>query len=298
MHVQGACAICLRSIHIAQYATGGLFLEQQYEMALESASFIESRLPCKPQAAVILGSGLGPFVERIRPVVDISYRDIPNFPPTTVKGHEGRLIIGMAGEKCILIFKGRYHYYEGYDISQVVFPVRVMKVLGIRNLVVTNAAGAVNTSFSPGDLMLIKDHIGLFAPSPLRGRNSQKFGTRFPDMTEAYSRKLMERARKSALECGIMLKEGVYAFVRGPMYETPAEISALRLLGADAVGMSTVPEVIVARHCNIEVLGISCITNMAAGISESPLNHEEVTRIAATAGEKFGRLLISIFEDW
>ena len=194
--------------------------------------------------------------------------------------------------------KGRFHYYEGWDISQVVFHIRVFKLLGISNLIVTNAAGGVNTSFTPGDLMLITDHISLFAPSPLRGPNQDEFGPRFPDMCNIYDPDTIALAREVADKKGTILKEGVYAFTQGPMFETPAEIRALRMLGADAVGMSTVPEVITARHCGMKILGISCITNMAAGVLGLKLNHEEVMDTAGRVGKDFAGLVTGIIGAW
>jgi purine-nucleoside phosphorylase len=264
----------------------------------EAADFIASGTGGKPEIAIILGSGLGPLVNAVDEAVEISYGDIPGFPETTVAGHAGKLIYGILGGRRVLVMKGRFHYYEGYDISQVVFHIRVFKLLGIGNLLVTNAAGGINTDFRPGDLMLITDHLSFFAPSPLRGRNMEEFGTRFPDMCCAYSKELLGTARKAAAEIGIPMKEGVYAFSQGPMFETPAEIKALRVLGADAVGMSTVPEVITARHSGMKVLGISCITNMAAGVLGRELNHQEVMDTARLVEKRFTALVEKIAEYW
>jgi len=273
-------------------------MEDYYRKISQSAEYIRTKIGLKPHIGIILGSGLGKIVEEITDTIEIDYKDIPNFPLTTVEGHAGKLISGTLGCKPVLAMKGRFHYYEGYDVSQVVFPVRVMKLLGIDNLLVTNAAGGINKDLEPGDLMLIDDHISLFAPSPLVGRNIGELGNRFPDMSEAYSKKLILAAIRTALDLDIKLKEGVYAFVKGPMYETPAEIKALAGLGADAVGMSTVPEVIAARHAGMQVLGISCITNMAAGILNQPLNHEEVIRTAAEVEKKFSSLVAGIVARW
>ena len=264
----------------------------------EAADFIASGTGDKPEIAIILGSGLGPLVNAVDEAVEISYGDIPGFPETTVTGHAGKLIYGILGGRRVLVMKGRFHYYEGYDISQVVFHIRVFKLLGIENLLVTNAAGGINTDFRPGDLMLITDHLSFFAPSPLRGRNMEEFGTRFPDMCCAYSKELLGTARKAAAEIGIPMKEGVYAFSQGPMFETPAEIKALRVLGADAVGMSTVPEVITARHSGMKVLGISCITNMAAGVLGRELNHQEVMDTAKLVEKRFTSLVEKTAEYW
>lgn len=273
-------------------------MKNTYEKARETASHIESKINGKPQIGIILGSGLGPLVNEVENPIEIDYKDIPNFPLTTVAGHAGKLVIGKLGGKIVLAMKGRFHYYEGYDISDVVFAIRVFKLLGINDLLVTNAAGGVNKSFKPGDLMIIKDHISLFLPSPLRGSNIQEFGVRFPDMSEAYSRQLIAMIEKVGEEQKIDLKEGIYTFTQGPMYETPAEIRALSVLGTDAVGMSTVPEVIVARHAGMRILGISCITNMAAGVLDKPLNHEEVMQTAKEVEEKFTRLVKKTVEKW
>ncbi len=263
-----------------------------------AADHIRERIKQTPQIAIVLGSGLGSLANDVEQPTQIDYADIPGFPHTTVQGHAGRLVSGMLGGKRILAMKGRFHYYEGWDISQVIFHIRVFKLLGISNLIVTNAAGGINTSFTPGDLMLITDHISLFAPSPLRGANQDEFGPRFPDMCNAYDADAGARAREIADKRGISLKEGVYAFAQGPMFETPAEIRALRMLGADAVGMSTVPEVIMARHCGMKVLGISCITNMAAGVLGQKPNHEEVMETAGRVGKDFAGLVTEIVREW
>ncbi|MEG6611605.1 purine-nucleoside phosphorylase [Pseudoclostridium thermosuccinogenes] len=273
-------------------------MDDLYRKAAESAEYIQKRLTTKPQIGIVLGSGLGPLVNEVKEQIEIDYGDIPNFPIPTVEGHAGKLIAGEIGGKPVLVMKGRFHFYEGYDISQVVFHIRVFKLLGISHILVTNAAGGVNRDFSPGDLMLITDHISFFAPSPLRGKNADEFGVRFPDMSEAYSKELIAMAEKTAGELGIKLQKGVYAFTQGPMYETPAEIRALRILGADAVGMSTVPEVIAARHAGMKVLGISCITNMAAGILEQPLSHEEVMETAKKVETRFVSLVNKLISNW
>ncbi|MFZ5985892.1 MAG: purine-nucleoside phosphorylase [Bacillota bacterium] len=273
-------------------------MDKIFETVKETAEYIKEKVKVIPKIAVILGSGLGPLVDEIKDPVVIDYKDIPNFPITTVEGHAGKLVCGSLGGKPVLAMKGRFHHYEGYDISQVVFPIRAFKVLGITDLLVTNAAGGINKAFKPGDLMIIKDHISFFAPSPLRGKNLSEFGVRFPDMSRAYSGKLIELCKKASAKEGINLQEGVYAFAQGPMYETPAEIRALGVLGADAVGMSTVPEVITARHADMNVLGISCITNMAAGILDQPLNHEEVMKTAKEAEKNFTLLVKKVVSDW
>jgi purine-nucleoside phosphorylase len=229
-----------------------------------------------PSVAVVLGSGLGAFGDALTDSVVIPYGDIPNFPRATAVGHAGRLVIGKLGELTVAAMQGRVHQYEGYSSREAAFPVRVLRRLGVRSLVLTNAAGGINAAYSQGALVLISDHINLQGSNPLNGPNDERFGPRFPAMGEAYSRRYHEIAIDAAAGLGIELKQGVYAALVGPSYETPAEIRYLRTIGADLVGMSTVPEVIVARHMGIEVLAISCVTNMAAGMTEGEINHEEV----------------------
>ncbi|NLW03235.1 MAG: purine-nucleoside phosphorylase [Clostridiaceae bacterium] len=251
-----------------------------------------------PEIAIILGSGLGSLAGSIEGKQEIRYEEIPGFPATTVQGHEGKLIFGRLGERYVMAMKGRFHYYEGHDMGFVVYPVRVFGRMGVKNLLVTNAAGGVNTGFAPGDLMLIKDHIGFFAENPLRGENLDELGPRFPDMSAAYDRSLQSLAMECAGRVGVDLKSGVYCYCKGPSFETPAEIRAMRVLGADAVGMSTVPEVIAARHMGMRVLGISCITNMAAGILDQPLTHEEVIETGKMVEQKFSALVREIVKNW
>lgn len=269
---------------------------EYYDLALESALYIGARLPCAPDIAMILGSGLGKAVDDLKITAELDYSSIPYFPAATVKGHEGKVLAGTLGGKPVLAMTGRFHYYEGYDVKQVVFPVWVLKHLKASVLIITNASGSINPDYEPGDIMLIKDHIGLFAPSPLRGLNDDRIGKRFPSMNSAYDAGLLKIARDVASKLGIGLREGVYAFTRGPMYETPAEVRALRILGADAVGMSTVPEVITAVHAGLKVMGISCIANRAAGLSENPPEHEEVISITGKTNPKIAALLASIVE--
>ena len=258
----------------------------------KTVEYLKGMIDGVPEIAVILGSGLGRLADFIEGKQEIPYGEIPNFPNTTVPGHEGKLIFGRLGDRNVVAMKGRFHYYEGHDMSTVVYPVRAFGLLGIKNLIVTNAAGGVNTGFEPGDLMLIRDHI------PLRGENLDELGPRFPDMSAAYDRTLQKVAQACAERIGIDLKYGVYAYCKGPSFETPAEIRALRALGADAVGMSTVPEVIVARHMGMRVLGISCITNMAAGILDQPLTHEEVMETGKKVEQKFSSLVKEIVSQW
>ncbi|WP_059043534.1 purine-nucleoside phosphorylase [Paenibacillus rubinfantis] len=263
-------------------------------MIREAAEYIRSRSALTPKVGLILGSGLGVLADHIEQPVSIDYRDIPFFPQSTVEGHAGELLIGTVQGTPVVLMKGRFHMYEGYGPEMTAFPVRVMKELGVTTLLVTNAAGGVNTSYEPGDLMLISDHLNLTGRNPLVGPNDNELGARFPDMSQAYSRRLREIARKVAADKGVPLQEGVYAGLLGPTYETPAEIRMLRTLGADAVGMSTVSETIVARHAGIEVLGISCISNMASGILDQPLSHEEVMETTERVREKFLSLVLSI----
>jgi purine-nucleoside phosphorylase len=260
----------------------------------QAAAYIRSRSKINPEVGLILGSGLGVLAEAIEDAISIDYQDIPHFPVSTVEGHAGVLLIGRIQGKPVMLMKGRFHLYEGYAIDTVSFPVRVMKALGVHTLVVTNAAGGINVSYSSGLLMVISDHINMTGNNPLIGPNDPKLGLRFPDMSEAYSKRLRQIAHETAAEQGTTLGEGIYAGLLGPSYETPAEIRMLRTLGADAVGMSTVPEVIVARHSGIQVLGISCITNMAAGILDQPLSHEEVMETANRVRQTFLQLIVGI----
>jgi purine-nucleoside phosphorylase len=247
----------------------------------EAARYIRSRIACQPAVAVVLGSGLGAFAEELADPVSIPYSEIPGWPPSTAIGHAGKLIIGKLGSVNVAVMAGRAHLYEGYSPAQVTYGIRVLGSLGVRSLVFTNAAGGINLSLERGGLVLISDHINLQGVNPLAGPNLDELGPRFPDMSDAYCRAFRECARRVASELGIAVKEGVYAGVLGPSYETPAEIRYLRTIGADVVGMSTVPEVIVANHMGIRVLGISCVTNMAAGILPQKINHEEVLETGA-----------------
>jgi purine-nucleoside phosphorylase len=272
-------------------------MQDYMEKYRAAADYIGQRITGNPQTGIILGTGLGPLVDFLEETTEIDYRDIPGFPQTTVEGHAGKLVCGTLGGKRVLVMKGRFHFYEGYEMDQVVFHIRVFKLLGISQLIVTNAAGGINSGLVPGDLMLITDHISFFAPSPLRGGNLGELGPRFPDMCKVYDAGLIAAAKRVAAKEGIPVREGVYAFAQGPMFETPAEIRALKVLGADAVGMSTVPEVIVARHADIKVLGISCITNMAAGVLDEPIKHDEVLITAKKAEKSFVTLVRGIVEN-
>ena len=248
----------------------------------------------KPTIGLILGSGLGEFAEQMENKRMVPYEEIPHFPVSTVSGHSGQLICGEVEGATILAMQGRFHYYEGYSMEEVILPVRLMKKLGVRALIVTNAAGIVAKSFSPGDLMLMTDHLNFMGNNPLIGPNDDRIGPRFPDLSSAYSPILQQLAREAAKDVAIPLKEGVYAGVTGPSYETPAEIRMLRSLGAHAVGMSTVPEVIAAVHQGMDVLGISCLTNMAAGLTDEPLDHEQVITTAERVKIDFMKLMKKI----
>lgn len=262
----------------------------------EIVKYLEKKVNFKPEIGIILGSGLGILAKEISEPVIVPYKEIPHFPVSTVSGHEGQFVIGYLGGKPVICMQGRFHYYEGYGLQQVTLPVRVMKKMGVSTLIVTNAAGGVNESFVPGDLMVIEDHVNLLGANPLSGANDDSFGPRFSDMSEAYDEKLRELAFSAAKELDVEIKKGVYAALSGPSYETPAEIRYLRVIGVDAVGMSTVPEVIVASHAGMRVLGISCITNMAAGILKAKLNHQEVMDTANLIKEKFATLVKTIVE--
>lgn len=269
----------------------------QFLQAEESAKLIQSRTQLQPLVAVVLGSGLGAFADEITDPVRISYNEIPHFAPSTAVGHSGQLVIGNVGACPIAVMQGRVHLYEGYPAHQVAFPMRVFARLGVRAVVLTNAAGGINLDYGQGRLVVIKDHINLQGHNPLVGPEDTRFGPRFIDMTEAYSRDYRRMAQAAAKKLGIELPEGVYLALLGPSYETPAEIRYLRTIGADLVGMSTVPEVIVARQMGIKVLAISCVTNMAAGVLDRPLNHEEVLETGRRVAGQFTALLREVIPE-
>ena len=272
-------------------------MEKMQEMVEQSVCSIKQKYPQDVSIGIILGSGLGTFAEILTNKTEISYKDIAHFPLSTVQGHAGKMVLGEIEGKKLAVMSGRFHFYEGYNMQQVVYPIRTLGKLGIKTLIVTNAAGGINKSFVPGDLMVIDDHINLLGTNPLIGRNLDDFGLRFPDMSTAYTPHLKEKAFAAAEKKQIALKRGVYVATTGPSYETPSEIKMMRILGADAVGMSTVPEVIVARHMGMEILGISCITNMAAGILNQPLTHQEVFETAEKTKNKFVSLLQEIVKS-
>ena len=265
-----------------------------YDHYVESADFLHTRVKEVPSICVVLGSGLGVLADQYPVETTIPYQDIPHFPISTVSGHEGALLIVLIENKPVFFMKGRCHFYEGYTMEEITFPYRVLSLLGVRSLLLTNASGGIADSLHPGDLMMLNDHISLFSESPLRGHNISEFGPRFPDQTYVYSPKLKDLLTTTATQMNIPLKKGVYAMLPGPQYETPAEIRALKSLGADAVGMSTVPEAIVASHCSMSVAGLSCITNYASGRTAEPLSHSEVIAVGKSSSEK-SALLVDAF---
>lgn len=267
------------------------------EKIREASNYIKGKIKYIPEILIILGSGLSNLAEDLENKIEIKYSEIPNFPVSTVEGHKGQFVFGEISGKKVVMMQGRFHYYEGYSMDKVTFPIRVMANLSVKKLIVTNAAGGVNTSFKPGDLMIIKDHINFGSLNPLIGKNLDEFGERFPDMSSAYSKDYINITKSVSKNLSIDLVEGVYIMTTGPTYETPAEVKMLRTLGADATGMSTVPEVIVANHSGMKTLGISCITNMACGILDKPLNHEEVIETSNMVHEKFKKLIKGIIKE-
>lgn len=259
-------------------------LQKSYDSFCKKVDF-------KPDVAIVLGSGLGNYADRIRVVQELDYHEIEGFPVSTVPGHAGKFIFGYVQDVPVVCMKGRVHYYEGYPISDVVLPVRLMGRMGARILFLTNASGGINPAFCAGDFMLIRDHISLFAPNPLIGQNPEELGVRFPDMSHVYDEELQEILRHAAAECGIRLQEGVYVQLTGPSFESPAEIRLLHRLGADAVGMSTVVEAIAANHMGMRICGVSCVSNLAAGMTENPLSHEEVQEASRQAAPRFEKLV-------
>lgn len=260
----------------------------------KTVSYLNERIPFTPEIVIILGSGLGILSGMVNDPVVIPYSDIPGFSSTTVAGHAQELIAGTIHDKKVLLMNGRFHYYEGHSMDTVTFPMRVFSALGINKLIVTNAAGGVGDGLNPGSIMLITDHISVFCPSPLIGANLDEFGPRFPDMSQIYSEDMIQKARMVAASLNISINEGVYFYLTGPQYESPAEIRMVRAMGGDAVGMSTVPEVIVAKHCGMEILGISLITNKAAGLGQKKLEHSEVISTARLAQDNLTGLVSTL----
>lgn len=265
-----------------------------YEKLRTCLESIQKKVDFKPEVALILGSGLGDYADEIDVVQTLDYTEIEGFPTSTVAGHKGRFVFGYVGKTPVVIMQGRVHYYEGYAMSDVVLPTRLMALLGAKKLILTNAAGGVNFAFKPGDFMMITDHITTAIPSPLIGENIEELGVRFPDMSQVYSERMCEIIRKKAEEMGITLRQGVYIQLTGPAYETPAEIRMCRTWGADAVGMSTACEAMAARHMGMEVCGISCITNLASGMQKKELNHQEVQETADRVAIQFKELITQI----
>lgn len=268
-----------------------------YEYVRKSVDYIEERIDFRPEIALVLGSALGSLADEIENPLVIEYEDIPNFLVSTVKSHAGKLILGELNGRKVVCMSGRFHYYEGYDFEELVIPIRVFKLLGVETVVLTNAAGGINKSFRPGDIMLIEDQLKLTGASPLRGPNAEEFGDRFFDVSDMYTRELREKTREVAEKIGLDLKEGVYIFATGPQFETPAEIRLYRNFGADAVGMSTVTEALTAAHCGMKVLGLSLISNMAAGVLDQPVTGDEVDEIGARSSEKFKKLLREVVKE-
>ena len=266
------------------------------EKITAAAEYILEKMTLRPEIALILGSGLGDYADTLENAVKIPYSEIPNFPQPTVEGHTGAFVFGEKEGKAVVVAQGRVHYYEGLPMQEITLPVRVLSAIGVKTLVLTNAAGGVNLSYKPGTLMLISDHINFSGANPLIGPNLEKFGPRFPDVSDLYTAQIRERIKTKAAEANIPLEEGVYLMCSGPNYETPAEIRAFRTLGADAVGMSTVPEALVAGHSGMDVVGVSCITNMAAGVLPVKLNHAEVVETAAKVHDQFHRLVDVILQ--
>lgn len=269
----------------------GGFMNQVYEKLVKSYEYCKRKIDFQPKVALVLGSGLGGFAETIDVAGEISYHEIEGFPVSTVAGHNGRFLFGYVGDVPVVLMQGRVHYYEGYTMQDVVLPIRLMKMMGAEVLFLTNASGGVNPTFSAGDFMLITDQISSFVPSPLIGANLEELGARFPDMSEIYDKELQDIIRKTASEEKIKIQEGVYLQFTGPNYESPAEVRLAGKLGADAVGMSTACEAIAANHMGMKICGISCVTNMACGISENPLNHAEVQETANRRAKLFERLV-------
>lgn len=274
-------------------------MSERIDQLKESAAYIQSCIENKKiDVAIVLGSGLGEFAEELTNPIFISYKTIPHFPVSTAPGHKGQLVIGKLEDKMVMCMQGRFHFYEGWSMQQVVYPIEVMHMMGINNLFLTNAAGCVNTDWNPGNLMVITDHIKLMPESPMTGHNEDTLGDRFFDMSKTYTPKLASHALSCGKELGINLKQGVYMLFAGPQFETPAEVRFARLAGADAVGMSTVPEAIAASHMKMKVLGISCMTNMGAGILDQPLNHEEVLEMGQRVKGEFTSLVKKIITTW
>lgn len=271
-------------------------MNKQYKLLEQCYEQVKEKVPFQPKVALVLGSGLGEFAELVEIKSEIPYQEIQGFPVSTVAGHKGRFVFGYVGKVPVVIMQGRVHYYEGYSMEEVVLPIRLMKLMGAEILFLTNAAGGINKKFKPGDFMMITDHIAEFVPSPLIGENIEELGERFPDMSNVYDKTLQKHIKINASDLNIPIQQGVYIQFTGPAYETPAEIRMSQVLGADAVGMSTACEAVAAKHMGMQVCGISCISNMASGISEKPLSHKEVQETADSIAEDFKKLVWNIIE--
>lgn len=269
----------------------------KYEDYKKSKDYILNNVDFEPEIGIVLGSALGPLAEMVESKIVIDYKDIPNFLETTVESHAGKFVFGKLAGKKVCLMSGRFHYYEGYDFEDLALPMRVMKLIGVKSVILTNAAGGVNKDFNVGDIMILKDYINFSFMSPMRGKNISEFGDRFFDMTEAYDKKYISLAEKVAKEIGMDIKKGVYFFMSGPQFETPSEINAIRILGGDAVGMSTVTETITARHLGLRVLGLSLISNMAAGVLDKNLTTEEVDETGEKMSEMFKKLITNIVKE-
>ena len=269
-----------------------------YEKLMKCYESFREKIDFNPQIAIVLGSGLGDYADDIRVEAELDYSEIEGFPVSTVPGHAGKFIFGYVNDVPVVCMKGRVHYYEGYPISDVVLPARLMKLMGAKILFLTNASGGINPSFTAGDFMMLTDHVSLWAPNPLIGANIDELGVRFPDMTHVYDADLQESLRETANRCGISLKEGIYAQLTGPSFESPAEIQLLHKLGVDAVGMSTVVEAIAANHMGMKICGVSFVTNLAAGMTDQPLTHEEVQEAASAAAPRFRQLITEAVTDF
>lgn len=267
------------------------------DFVMQAADYLRTKLPFFPKLAIVLGSGLGNLVDHLEKPVIIPYRDIPHFPHSTVIGHAGNLVAGFLRGRQVLVMQGRFHFYEGFSMAEVTFPLYVLRQLGVAQLIITNAAGGINREFLPGDLMLITDHINLLGTNPLIGPNDEQFGPRFPDLSQAYAPRLRQIAKTASRELDLSIREGVYLATTGPSFETAAEIRAFSILGADAVGMSTVPEVITANYLGMEVLGISCITNLATGLASAPHSHTDVVHTAGSASGRLCNLVETIVQQ-
>ncbi|MBN1891533.1 MAG: purine-nucleoside phosphorylase [Clostridiales bacterium] len=268
--------------------------DDEYRNIANACERIREVFPPNIETAVILGSGLSELVSQLPQIGSMAYSEIPHFPQTTVEGHTGNLLAVRINDQIIYILQGRFHFYEGYSTREAAFPIRVLAELGVKKLILTNSSGGLDSKFSPGDLMVIKDHLSFFCDSPLRGANMKRFGPRFPDQTNVYDPNYIELALRIAKDLSVTLHSGVYAYMRGPQYETPAEIRALSIMGASAVGMSTVPEAIVASHCGMKILGLSCVSNMASGLGGGSLSHEEVMKNAASSAQHTMKLIQAI----